>query len=288
MIKLIINSLENKVDMKILDAKEEIRAQGESKLGEIKAQLPSQEEIINTLKSEGLSRCNPTSQAQMERVYNKFKRKLNRALKITERTNQKISNIQSKLDRIKDEVIPKIRKLLKVLDDIIKIAKLAVKALPITLGFMVGWSANGAVIKKLGDLIDVAKGKIGIFKNAITGFSSTLKKSMSKILKLLTTLAPIIAAIVALENLIKLLLTNVELLYLSSIQFCAGVSGEDTDGQGNMNEDLALYSLEDALAIGNEAFNNLLDELGLSGNEEVIEKLYNAEFQMIGYKRYKT
>ena len=40
--------------------------------------------------------------------------------------------------------------------------------------------------------------------------------------------------------------------------------------------------------IGNEAFNNLLNELGLSGNEEVIEKLYSAEFQMIGYRRYKT
>ena len=288
MIKLIINSLENKVDMKILDAKEEIRAQGESKLGEIKAQLPSQEEIINTLKSEGLSRCNPTSQAQMERVYNKFKRKLNRALQITERTNLKISNIQSKLDRIKDEVIPKIKRILEILSTTMGILNLVVKALPITLGFMVGFSANGAVIKKLGDLIDVAKGKIGIFKNAIKSFSSTLKKSMSKLLKILTTITPIIAAIVALENLIKLLLTNVELLYLSSIQFCAGASGEDTDGQGNMNEDLALYSLEDALAIGNEAFNNLLDELGLLGNEEVIEKLYNAEFQMIGYKRYKT
>jgi hypothetical protein len=288
MIKLIINSLENKVDMKILDAKEEIRAQGESKLGEIKAQLPSQEEIINTLKSEGLSRCNPTSQAQMERVYNKFARKLNRALKITERTNQKISNIQSKLDRIKDEVIPKIKRILEILSITIGIFKPLVKALPIVMGFLKGRFADEWKGKKLGDLIDVAKGKIEIFKNAITGFSSTLKKSMSKILKLLTTLAPIIVAIVALENLIKLLLTNVELLYLSSIQLCAGVSGDDTDGQGNMNEDLALYSLEDALAIGNEAFNQLLDELGLSGNEEVIEKLYNAEFQMIGYKRYKT
>ena len=288
MIKLIINSLESKVNMKIIDAKEEIRAQGESKLGEIKSQLPSQEEIINTLKSEGLSRCNPTSQAQMERVYNKFKRKLNRALQITERTNLKISNIQLKLDRIKDEVIPKIKRILEILSTTIGILNLVVKALPITLGFMQGFAANGAIIKKLGDLIDVAKGKIGIFKNAIKSFSGTLKKSMSKLLKILTTLSPIIAAIVVLENLIKLLLTNVELLYLSSIQFCAGVRGDDTDGQGNMNEDLALYSLEDALAIGNEAFNNLLNELGLSGNEEVIEKLYSAEFQMIGYRRYKT
>jgi hypothetical protein len=288
MIKLIINSLESKVNMKIIDAKEEIRAQGESKLGEIKSKLPSQEEIINTLKSEGLSRCKPTSQAQMERVYNKFKRKLNRALQITERTNLKISNIQSKLDRIKDEVIPKIKRILEILSVTIGILKLVVKAIPIAMQFLKGIFGDEWLGHKLGNFLETAKGKIEVFKNSIKAFSSTLKKSMKKVLKLLTTLAPIIAAIVVLENLIKLLLTNVELLYLSSIQFCAGASGDDTDGQGNINEDLALYSLEDALAIGNEAFNNLLNELGLSGNEEVIEKLYSAKFQMIGYRRYKT
>lgn len=277
MVGLLTNILDKQIDGKLLDIKGEIRTQGESKLNEYKKQLPSKEEIISTLRSEATeSACSLQGQAQMEKIYNKLKRKLEKVQRITGRTKGRLDNTQSKLNNIKDMVIPKIKKILAILATIIIALKLIVKALPITLGFMVGWAANGKVIKTLGDLIDAAKGKIGIYKNAIEAFTTIVNKNLQKALKLIAIMTPIIAAVEVLLEFIISLIAILEVLYLKFLQTCNIGNQDPTDIDGNINTDLLILE-------GSQ----IMDDLGLLGDEEVIEKMYNANFQVIGYKRYK-
>ena len=277
MVGLITNMLENQIDGKLLDLKGEIRAQGESKLNEYKKQLPSKEEIISTLRSEATeAACSPQGQAQMEKIYNKLKKNLEKVQRITGRTKDKLDNTQSKLDKIKDIVIPKIKKILTLLANIIKALALVAAALFIAMGFMVGWAAKGDIIKKVGDLIDKAKTKIGIFKNAIKAFTTMVNKNLQKALKLVAIMAPIIAAVATLLAFIISLIAILEVLYLKFLQTCNIGNQDPTDIDGNINTDLLILE-------GSQ----IIDDLELSGNEEVIEKMYNANFQVIGYKRYK-
>ena len=277
MVGLITNILENQIDGKLLDIKGEIRTQGESKLNEYKKQLPSKEEIISTLRSEATeAACSPQGQAQMEKIYNKLKRNLEKVQRITGRTKDKLDNTQSKLDKIKDIVIPKIKKILAVLANIIKALALVAAALFMAMGFMVGWAAKGDIIKKVGDLIDKAKTKIGIFKNAIKAFTTMVNKNLQKALKLVAIMAPIIAAVATLLAFIISLIAILEVLYLKFLQTCNIGNQDPTDIDGNINTDLLILE-------GSQ----IIDDLELSGNKEVIKKMYNANFQVIGYKRYK-
>ena len=290
MIKLIQTQLENRIDKKLLEIKGEIRTQGESKLNEYKKKLSSPEEIKSLLKPylddhSGIA-CSIQGQAQMEKIYNKLKRTLEKVQSVTTKTKSKIDNIQSKLDTIKDKVLPSIKKILKILSDIIIAANLVLKALPLALGFLVGFAANGALIKKLGDLIDKAKGKIGQFKNAIKAFTTVVNKNLQKVLKFTKILAPIIEAITALLTHITSLIAMLELLYLKFLQMCNVGNQDLVDIDGNINEDLLGNGEIDVDAL-TELGSNIMDDLGLSGNEEVIEKIYNANFQVMGYRRYK-
>jgi hypothetical protein len=277
MVGLVRNMLENQIDGKLLDIKGEIRTQGESKLNEYKKQLPSKEEIISTLRSEATeSACSPQGQAQMEKIYNKLKRKLEKVQRITERTKGRLDNTQSKLDRIKDIVIPKIKKILAVLAKLIGALAIIAAALFVAMGFMVGWAAKGDIIKRVGDLIDGAKTKIGIFKNAIKAFTTMVNKNLQKVFKLAAIMAPIIAAVAVLLTFIISLIAILEVLYLKFLQTCNIGNQDPTDIDGNINTDLLILE-------GSQ----IMDDLGLLGDEEVIEKMYNANFQVIGYKRYK-
>ena len=60
------------------------------------------------------------------------------------------------------------------------------------------------------------------------------------------------------------------------MQTCNIGNQDPTDIDGNINTDLLILE-------GSQ----IMDDLGLLGDEEVIEKMYNANFQVIGYKRYK-
>ena len=277
MVGLITNMLENQIDGKLLDLKGEIRAQGESKLNEYKKQLPSKEEIISTLRSEATeAACSPQGQAQMEKIYNKLKKNLEKVQRITGRTKGRLDNTQSKLNNIKDMVIPRIKKILAVLATIIKVLAIVAASLFMAMGFMVGWTAKGDIIKRVGDLIDKANGKIGIFKNAIKAFTTMVNKNLQKALKLVAIMAPIIAAVATLLAFIISLIAILEVLYLKFLQTCNIGNQDPTDIDGNINTDLLILE-------GSQ----IMDDLELSGNEEVIEKMYNANFQVIGYKRYK-
>tara|TARA_R110000787_G_scaffold127981_2_gene239686 strand:+ start:41 stop:892 length:852 start_codon:yes stop_codon:yes gene_type:complete len=282
MIKIIQTKLESTIDKKLLEIKGEIRTQGESKLNEYKKKLSSPEEIKALLKPylddhSGIA-CSIQGQAQMEKLYKKLKGALEKVQSITTKTKSKIDNIQSKLDNIKDNVLPSITKILGILASLITAANAIVKALPIAMSFMVGWSANGATIKKLGDLIDKAKGKIGQFKNAIKSFTTVVNKNLQKVLKFTKILAPVIVAITALLTLIISLIAMLELLYLKFLQMCNIGDQDPVNIDGLINEDLLTMT---------ELGSNMMDDLGLLGNEEVIEKMYNANFQVMGYRRYK-
>ena len=277
MVGLVRNILDKQIDGKLFEIKGEIRAQGESKLNEYKKKLPSKEEIISTLKSEATeAACSPQGQAQMEKIYNKLKRKLEQVQLITERTKGKLDNTQSKLNNIKDIVIPKIKKILGILGSLLKGLSILAAALFLSMGFLKGFLSDQQLGKKLGDLIDKANAKITIFKNAIKAFTTIINKNLQKALKIIAIMTPIIAAVAALLAFIISLITILEVLYLKFLQMCNTGDQDPIDIDGNINTELlAVEGLQ------------IMDDLGLSGNKEVIEKMYNANFQVIGYKRYK-
>ena len=284
MIGMIQNILESQIDKKLLEVKGEIKTQGTSKLNEYKKEIPSKEEIISLMKpyiENPRGSCSIKGQAQVEKLYKKLKRVLEKTQTITLKIQTKTDNTHNKLTNIKDKIIPKIKKILATLSVIITILNLIVKTLPMAMGTMIGITANGAVIKKFGDMIDIAKAKIGQFKNAIKSFTSLLDKNIQKVLKIIAIMVPIVIAIKGLLVLITSLIAILELLYLKFLQICNVSDQEPIDIDGNIN--VELLDMNSIIEVGM----NIMDSLDVFGGKEVIEKMYNANFQVIGYKRYK-
>ena len=140
--------------------------------------------------------------------------------------------------------------------------------------------------------------------------------------KLLALILKGIAAIVALLNLVKMLIQMIEMLFLLLLNKCSvsnpGGDGSQTqnivngqtpedflggmqypgydinDNNNNNNnntnpftdlESKDPFDYSDPLA---EIYDSILTNLQLTGNQEIIEKIFNAKFEMVGYRRYKV
>ena len=136
--------------------------------------------------------------------------------------------------------------------------------------------------------------------------------------KLLELILKGIAAIVALLNLVKMLIQMLEILFLLLLNNCSvsnpGEDGSQTEnivngqtpeeflsgmqypGYKNKTSSTSLNPFEvleqkdpldysDPLAT---VYDSILTNLQLTGNQEMIEKIFNAKFEMVGYRRYKV
>jgi hypothetical protein len=163
----------------------------------------------------------------------------------------------------------------------------------------------------------LAEGKISILKILSKSFMKALNYPRDKANKLLALILKGIAAIVALLNLVKMLIQMLETLFLLLLNKCSvsnpGGDGSQTqnivngqtpedflsgmqypgyDNNNNTSSSNPFTDLEskdpfdysDPLA---EVYNSILTNLQLTGNQEIIEKIFNAKFEMVGYRRYK-
>lgn len=279
--------LENSIDKKIFEAKNELREQSNKQVGKVKEQLPTEEQIKQQFKS---NVCNPQTEQKLTANYNKLKNKVNRLKNKASRGKNKLDKIQEKLNKIVQQIIPKIQALLKLLGTLIIIAKVLIVALTAAIAI------PGAPIPKLLDLIDKARVKIKFFDSAIKALGKSISKYSKKALAVLAIVPAAIAALIALISFINFLLTLLELSYLQYLQKC-NIGGEEiTDSEGNIVE--GNLSESDLInpdgSINQNTLNNLgnfytgiINELQLQGKDEVIEKIYNANFQQIGYRRFK-
>jgi len=282
--------LENGIDKKIFEAKNELREQSNKQVGKVKEQLPTEEQIKQQFKS---NVCSPQTEQKLTANYNKLKNKINRLKNQVSRGKDKLDKIQEKLNKIVDEeggIITKIESLLILLNTIIRIAKVLILALTASLAI------PGAPIPKLLDLIDKARVKIKFFDSAVKALGKSTSKYRKKALAVLIIVPAAIVALVTLINFINFLLTLLELSYLQYLQKCNIGGDEITDSEGNIVEgNLSESDLlnpdgtlnQNTLDGLGSLYTGIINELQLQGKDEVIEKIYNANFQQIGYRRFK-
>ncbi|MDB4339320.1 hypothetical protein N9992_00675 [bacterium] len=272
--------LENSIDKKIFEAKNELREQSNKQVGKVKEQLPTEEQVKQQFKS---NVCSPQTEQKLTANYNKLKNKVNRLKNQVSRGKSKLDKIQEKLSKIVEQIIPKIHALLKLLGTLIIIAKVLILALTAAIAI------PGAPIPKLLDLIDKARVKIKFFDSAIKALGKSISKYSKKALSILVISTAAIAALVALISFIDFLLTLLELSYLQYLQKCNIGGDEITDSEGNIIEgNLSEETFnQDTLDNLGNLYAGIINELQLQGKDEVIEKIYNANFQQIGYRRFK-
>ena len=287
-ISLIQSLLENSIDKKIFEAKNQIREEANKEVGKVKEQLPSEESI----KQQFISNvCSPQTEKKLTANYNKLKNKVNGLKNKVNQSKNKLESIKGKLDKIINVIIPKIESLLALLKTLIVIAKVLIVALGVALAI------PGAPIPKLLDLIDKARVKIKFFGAGIKSLGKSVGKYSKKVLIILLTLPAAIAALMGLAAFMDFLITLLELLYLQYLQKCNIGGDELIDSEGNINQDTLIQSdlinpdgtlNQNTIDNLGGLFTGIINELQFQGKNEVIEKIFNANFQMIGYRRYKV
>tara|TARA_R100001377_G_scaffold1874_2_gene1369 strand:- start:341 stop:679 length:339 start_codon:yes stop_codon:yes gene_type:complete len=72
--------------------------------------------------------------------------------------------------------------------------------------------------------------------------------------------------------------------FLAGMQY-PGYTFDNSNTDLDSLEGINPFDFEDSLAT---MYESILTDLQLSGNQEIIEKIYNAKFEMVGYRRYKV
>jgi len=263
-----IRNLINQGDKALFDIKNKLKEEKNKGLLKVQEQLPTKEEITSRIKS---NVCSTETSNAIDKNFNNIKDKLN---SIKDKLNQGIQKLEAlnlKIDKIK-EWMGKIEKLLKFLKPILDILNVIIKVLPKALNFLSGLAANGYAIKKLSDLIDLAKSKIKTLLATIKTFEKSIIRFLAKLSPIFDIINKAIAALQKIISAIGLLMSILEQMYLFYLAQCNLPSNPvNTDG-----------SLNDGI------LDLVIDGLTQEGNNEIIEKIYNANFETIGYRRYKA
>lgn len=263
-----IRNLLKQSDTALSRVKSKLKEEKDKNLVKLQEQLPTPEDIMSQIKAET---CSTQVQNELDKKYGKFKDLLNNIKGILEEGIKKLQALKDKLNKI-TEWMGKIGELLKILGKIILICEIIAKVLPKALNFFTGLAANGFGIKKLSDLIDKAKSKIENMSEGVKCFVKAVEK-FSKILA-----APFLlidAAIAALQGIIDFivgsLLGPLEQLYLFYLAQC-NLPSNPVNTNGSVSEGV---------------LDLVIDGLEQGGKDEILEKIYNANFETIGYRRYK-
>ena len=253
-------------------------------------------------------------------VVEKILKASQKALKALEKILQKVLEIIAKLLAI----FGILNALISVLSAVVKVAKVLINAAGfITLPPNGGGLPAGAMILAK-DAANIAKGKITMIKDMVKSFTKSLDVKggpREKLNKYLGYVAMALAAIATVIALVSMLKQMLETMFLTKLNKCATTNpGENlsqtqnvqTSGGSGLNN--SGNSPESYLAnigypgytqdnIGSEELSQMdpfefegnldylydqtIKKLKLQGQEEVIEKIYDAKFEMIGYRRYK-
>jgi len=261
-----IRNLLNQSDKAIFDVKNKLKEEKDKGISKVKEQLPTQEEITSQVKS---NVCSTETAGAIDKNFNNLKDKVNGIKGKLEEGIKKLQALKAKLDKI-TEWMGKIGDLLILLGKIIIICEVIAKVLPKALNFFSGLAANGFGIKKLSDLIDKAKSKIENMSKAIKSFAKAIENVSKMLAAPFLLIDAAIAALQIIINFISSLISISEQLYLGYLAACNLPADPPINSDGSLNLGLIIDGLEQ-----NE-------------KTEIIEKIYNANFETIGYRRYKA
>jgi len=261
-----IRNLLNQSDKAIFDVENKLKEEKDKGISKVKEQLPTQEEITSQVKS---NVCSTETAGAIDKNFNNLKDKVNGIKGKLEEGIKKLQALKAKLAKI-TEWMGKIGDLLILLGKIIIICNVIVKVLPKVLNFLSGLAANGGIQKRISDLIDKAKSKVENFKASITSFAKAVLSitAAAAIPGLLIDAA--IAALQKIINFISSLMSILEQLYLGYLAQCNLPADPPINSDGSLNLGLIIDGLEQNEKTG------------------IIEKIYNANFETIGYRRYKA
>ena len=316
-----IRNILQQQDRALLEVKNKIKEQGSKAVTKVKEQIPTESEIKSKFKTQASAAlCSANGLAKSQKAYNKLKNLIARLKSIINGAEKALNKIKSVCEKILAAVqkilgiLSKIAFLVTALKIVIKTAEGVLKSAgliavpPPTGGVIV--SPGTAVFLK--DKLDAAKGLIEVIKATVDTFPKLLEKYTSKAKKYLGYVVAAIAALVVVKNLLNFIVGLLETLYLGMLSQCGSFSSNNdpTDEEGNANPDNAgnsqtpeeflnnLGFTQDNISSGADPFDysdsltdyyeSQLATLQNQGNTEVIEKIYNANFQMLGYRRYKV
>ena len=298
-------------------AKSKLRDEGKKSVLKYKSKLPTPD----TLKDKFTSQlCTKSTVNKAEKDYKKIKNFANKIKNALEKSQKALQKLQALIESVLAilakiaALIATVAVIISILQKVVMVAKILIKGVgmippPAT-------APSGPII--LADkAATLAEGKISILKILSKSFMKALNYPRDKANKLLALILKGIAAIVALLNLVKMLIQMLETLFLLLLNKCSvsnpGGDGSQTqnivngqtpedflsgmqypgyDNNNNTSSSNPFTDLEskdpfdysDPLA---EVYNSILTNLQLTGNQEIIEKIFNAKFEMVGYRRYK-
>jgi len=262
-----IRNIINQSDKALFDVKNKLKEEKDKSLLKVQEQLPTKDDIMSKIKAET---CSTEASNAVDKNFNNIKDKLNSINSKLEEGIKKLQALGKKLDKIK-EWMNKIKTILDFIRPIVKILNLVIKVLPLSLNVLTAMFANGLAIKKLSDLIDLAKSKIKIIVATTATFESAVLRFLAKVGLIFGIIDMAIAALEKVMDFLGSLLSMLEQLYLFYLAQC-NLPSNPVNSDGSLNEGI---------------LDLVIDGLQVGGKEEIIEKIYNANFETIGYSRYK-
>jgi len=231
----------------------------------------------------------------MTKIYEKLINLLDNLKKIPQKGLEKTQNIDKKLKKIRDKIIPKIKKILEIIQDILVPALLIVViAAEIALATSSGPFANGKVIDFMSEKKRLILGKIKEYAKLALTIVATLPTILKAIEKLFSIMEVVIAAIKGLIAVITKLKDFAIFLYRNYIKKCNVADQSPVDNEGNINTNLLDEQIQisiDKAAQGTLTptdtsnirdkmtilYNDLLADLEIEGKTKIIERLIRTE-----------
>ena len=228
----------------------------------------------------------------MERAYNNFKDTLNKGRKIAGPIKDKMNKLIEDGEEIK-ALIRRIGENLKELATVVAIIAAIIIILKALILVCKGAAAIPILSPIIPIIIEVEKIVLFVSEKIVDPLASVLIWAIPKALVIMgnmivaaaLAILGLIAIIDGLLALIDMLEKALEALYTKYLNTC-NVIPPGTDNDGNISDDINNF-LDQSDEDLNQYLDDTLASLNAQGNTEVIEKIYNANFTQLEYKRYR-
>ena len=211
------NLINSQIDKQLYTAKKDLRNQGTKQVQKVKEKLHSKDELKEKLIS---SSCERKAQDKMTKIYDKLIRLLDNLQKIPQKGLDKVKNIDKKLKKIRDKIIPKIEKILEIISDVLVPALLIVViACEVALAISSGLAASGKVIDFMGEKKRLILGKVKEYAKLALTIVAILPAILMAIEKLFSIMEIVMVAIKSLIAVIQKLKDFVVFLFRNFMRY---------------------------------------------------------------------
>lgn len=275
-----------------LKAKELAKQKVDELEREIRARIPTEEEIKDAILEEAKRRgkpiaCSIKAQKTMENIYNEFKRITDFATTKSLAVSAAITGLITSSEVV-EEMLNLIGTFLDILEDIVDVMDTVINLLakaftafilsdfaPTPFPIPGKFSVYDTIAKGFGIIYSIFD-KIKLIPKVTNKIIDFIRKNLRKIIRIIQKVAAVVTKIIAFINVIKLAVEGAYLLYLN---FC-NVSGDDGNDsfEDRFSSDIVDGFLENPDPLFLETLNRVKDD------QDVIEKIFNANFEMVSYR----